>query len=172
MPTQKKIQEVEELRKKIADCSIAISASYTGQTVASMTALRRALRAKGVEFRVVKNTLAGIAADAAGKPALKGVIKGQTGIAFGYGDPAEPAKLLADYIRAHRLTLVIRGGVLGSQALSGEEVRRLAELPPKNELVAMLLGQALAPIANFVYVLNAPLTALAIVLQRKVEKGA
>ncbi|MBM3949100.1 MAG: 50S ribosomal protein L10 [SAR202 cluster bacterium] len=172
MPTQEKVQEVEELKKKIGDCTIAISASYTGQTVASMTAMRRALRAKGVEFRVVKNTLAGIAADAAGKPALKGIIKGQTGIAFGYGDPAEPAKLLSDYIRTNRMTLEIRGGVLGKQALSVDEVRRLAELPPKNELIAKLLGQAQAPIASFVYVLNAPLTALAIVLQRRVEKGA
>jgi large subunit ribosomal protein L10 len=172
VPTQEKIEEVEELKKKIGDCTIAISASYAGQTVASMTSMRRALRTKGVEFRVLKNTLAGIAADAVGKPALKGILKGPTGIAFGFGDPAEPAKLLTEYIRANRLPIEIRGGVLGSRALTTDEVRRLAELPPKNELVAKLLGQAQAPIAGFVYVLNAPLTALAIVLQRKVEKGA
>ncbi|MBM3945595.1 MAG: 50S ribosomal protein L10, partial [SAR202 cluster bacterium] len=171
VPTQKKIDEVEELKKKVSESSIAISTNYSGQTVAAMTALRRTLREKGMDYRVVKNTLLGIAADGAGKSTLREIVNGPTGLVFGAGEPTEAAKVLMDYIKTSRSTLAVLGGVMDGRALSADEVQRLSELPSKPELIAKLLGQMQAPIASLVYVLSAPLTALVTIMHRRIEKG-
>ena len=152
-------------------CTIAISADYTGLGVGAMTQLRRALRDKGVEFRVVKTTLAHLAADAAGRPAMKDITEGPTGFAIGYGDPMDPAKALVDFIRANRSALRIKGGLMGGKTLSAAEVDTLATLPSREELIARLLGQMQGPIAGLVYTLNAPISGLANVLQRRVEQA-
>ncbi len=170
MPTQRKIESVEEMRKWMEECTIAISTDYTGLGVGAMTALRRALRENGVQYRIVKNTLALLAADAAGRTAMRDLIEGPTGIAYGYGDPSEPAKAIAEFVRSSRSPLKVRGGLMGDRSLSANEVSSLATLPSKDELVARLLGQMNAPITGLVYVLNGPVAGLARVLQRQVEK--
>ncbi len=134
-----------------------------------MTALRRALRENGVGFHVVKNTPAHRAADAAGKPWVKQIIDGPTALAFGYGDPTVPARTLTEFIRRTRSSLTLKGGVLGERRLSAEEVAALAELPPKEVMVARLLGQLNAPLYRLVRALNSPIAGLATVLQRRVE---
>ncbi len=170
MPTQRKIDSVEEMRKWMAECTIAISTDYTGLDVGAMTALRRTLREKGAQYRIIKNTLALLAADAAGRATMRDLIEGPTGIAFGYGDPVEPAKALSEFVRSTRSPLNVRGGVMGDRPLSAAEVGALATLPPKDVLVARLLGQMQAPLTGLVYVLNGPIAGLARVLQRQVEK--
>ena len=162
---------VEEMRRWMETCTVAVSADYTGLGVGSMTGLRRTLREKDIQFRVVKNTLAHLAADAANRPAFKQIVEGPTGIAFGYGEPTEPAKILADFIRATRSPLTIRGGILGDRALSAEQVNTLALLPSKEELIARLMGQLNAPASGLVNVLNAPIAGLARVIQRHVENA-
>jgi large subunit ribosomal protein L10 len=138
-------------------------------SVTAMTDLRHALRDKGVTFRVVKNRLTYLAADAAGKPQVREIVNGPTGLAVGFDDPSVPAKALNDFIVASRSPLTIKGGLMGDQALTAEEVGRLATLPSKDELIARLLGQLQAPITNLAYVLNAPIAGLARVLQRVAE---
>ena len=169
MPTEQKIAEVERLRELIDGCTIAISTDHTGMSVGSMTALRRALRGKDVRYRVVKNNLAYLAADSAGKPLVKEIVHGPTGIVFGFGDPVEPAKALVNFIRASRAPMKINGGILGDRALNAAEVDNLADLPPREQLIAMLLGRLMAPVTGIVYTLNAPISELATVLQRHVE---
>ena len=166
MPTERKEQIVAELRRLIEGSTVAISADYTGMTVGAMTELRRTLRQSEVEFHVVKNRLTYLAADAASRPLVKEIVQGPTGIAFGFADPVEPARVLVDFIRANRSSLKIRGAVLGDRQLSAEEVAALAALPSREELIARLLGQLQAPIARLTYVLNAPLSGLMTVLQR------
>ena len=170
MPTEEKIKAVDEMRQWMENCTVAISTDYTGLAVGQMTELRRVLRAKGVQYRVVKNTLAHLAADAATKPAMKDIVQGPTGIAFGFGDPTESAKALSEFIRSSRSPLTIRGGVMGDRGLTAREVGTLAMLPSKEELIANLLGRLQGPVAGLVYVLNAPISGLARVLQRQVEK--
>ena len=169
MPTPKKIAEVSELQQKLAESSIAIATNYSGQDVGDMTALRRALREKGVSYRIVKNTLLRIAADNAGRSELKQIIDGPTGLVFSSGEPSEAAKALVDYIKATRSTLQVVGGLMGSTTMTSAEVQHLAQLPSRSELLAKLLGQMLSPISSLVYVINAPLVGLVTVLQRKVE---
>ena len=170
MPTQRNIEAVDDLRGWIEQCTIAITADFSGLRVSEMTGLRRALREKGVQFRVVKNRLVRLAADAAGRPAFKEIVDGPTAIAFGYGEPAEPARALAEYIRATRSSITIRGGLMGDRTLSSREVNTLATLPSKEELVAQLLSRLQAPIAGLVSTLNAPISGLARVLQAQVDK--
>jgi large subunit ribosomal protein L10 len=171
VPTDQKVKDVEDIQKLLETCTAAISTDYTGLKVDAMTALRRALRQRGVTFRVVKNRITYLAADAAGKPAVKEMVQGPTGIAFGFEDPVEPAKALADFMTSTRAPLRIRGGILGDRALSAGEVASLAALPSKDQLIANFLGQLQAPITSLAYVLNAPVASLARVIQRHIEQA-
>jgi large subunit ribosomal protein L10 len=169
LPTERNNQSVEHIRRLIERCTIVISADFTGMSVGAMTELRRALRGRGVEFLVVKNRLAYLAADAAGKPVMKEIVHGPTGLALGFGEPVEPAKALTDFVRSTKYPLKVIGGVLGERILTAEEVIGLAALPGKDQLVARLAGQLLGPATGLVYVLSAPVSGLARVLQRRVE---
>lgn len=169
MPTDRKSETVEQLRNLFEGCTIAISADYSGMTVGAMTELRRSLRDSGVEFHVVKNRLVYLAADAAGRPAVKEIVKGPTGLALGFGDPVEPARALTEFLRNTRYPLEVRGGVLGDRVLTAQEVSSLALLPSKDQLIAQLLGLMQGPITGLARVLNAPLSALVTVLQRHME---
>lgn len=169
MPTQAKVDAVNLLAEKFEKSSIVVTTNYSGLPVGEMTELRRALREAGVEYRIIKNTLAYLAADQAGKPAVKDVINGPTGIAFGYGEATEPAKALSGFIRANRSALTIQGGELDGRALSSDEVQRLADMPSRDELVATLLMRMNGPISGLVNVLNGPLVGLARVLQGHID---
>ena len=169
MPTADKVRQVEELAERFSRSTIVITTDYTGLGVGQMTELRRALRARDVEFRVIKNSLALLAADAAGKPEVKQVIEGPTGIAFGYGDASVPAKALADFIRASRSVLTIRGAEMDGRVLDTQQVQQLASLPSRDELVALLLSRMKSPITGLVYVLNGPIGGLARVLRQHVD---
>ena len=171
MPTEKKVQQVEMLKEKLSQCVIAIATDYRGLSVNAMTDLRRRLREKGIEYKVVKNTLIYRAAEEADRPEIVEVVKETTGIAFGYGDPVEAAKAIDDFIRTSRLPLSIRGAVLDRQVLSGDNVSALAKLPPKEVLVAQVLGQMKAPITGLVLALSGTMRGLVTVLQRHIEQA-
>ena len=169
MPTQAKTDQVDLLADKFERSTIVISTDYTGLPVSQMTDLRKALRDAGVEYRIIKNSLAHLAADKVGKAAIKDVVEGPTGVALGYGDPTEPARALAGFIRSARSSLAIRGGELDGQVLSSDDVGRLASMPPRDELVATLLMRMNGPIGGLVNVLNGPIAGLARVLQGQVD---
>ena len=172
MPTQKKIESVKRLAKMFEDSTIAISADFTGMDVGAMTALRKALRDNGVEFHVIKNSIAHLAADASNKPLLKDIIEGPTGIALGFEDPLEPARAISKFVTDTDSTLVIKGGLMGDDTLTSQDINALASLPSKDELISRFLGQLQTPISSLVYVLNAPISGFARVLQKVVESGA
>jgi len=160
MRKEEKREAVRELAQKLSGCDVAITTDYRGLSVAEMTELRRRLRQGGIEYRVIKNTLARFAAEQAGKEGLTSIIEGPTAIAFGHGDVAAPAKALVDYIRSSRSELKIRGGLLDRRVLSAAEVTTLAALPPKEELIAKLLAGMQGTILALVNVLNANITGL------------
>ncbi len=164
MPTERKISQVADIRDRLSRCSIAVATTPTNLSANQMNDLRQKLRERSVEYRVVKNTLTYIAADEAERPNLKQVVQGPTGLAFGYEDPRTVAQVLEEYIRATRSALKIQGALLNDRALSPREVSTLASLPPKEEVLAGLLGQMQAPIARLVGQLQAPIAGLANVL--------
>lgn len=168
MPTEKKRGIIEELEKAFSKATVGVVTSCKGLTAPEMNVLRRKLRDTGVEFKVVKNTLARIAADEAGSRTLVSVFEGPTAIAFGYGDITQPAKTLLDYIRTLRESpLTIKGGFLGSRLMTSDEVTTLATLPPREVLIAKVLGGMQSPIANLVSYLAYPIRGLMGVLEAR-----
>ena len=171
MPTQQKIDRVQDIKGRIERSTIAMTTRYSGISVNQMIELRRAMKAGGVDFTIVKNTLLSLAADGAQKPQLKEIVDGPTAIALGYDDPVEAAKAMADFIRTGGTTLAIIGAVMGDDAaMSSSEFTRLAALPPKPILLAMLLGQLQSPIARMVTVMNGPLQSMGNLLAARVRQ--
>ena len=170
MPTPQKQTQVEEIRERLDRCTIAVATGYQGLNGDEMTALRKRLREQGVEYKVIKNTLALRAAQELGKEEINNILIGPTAIAFGYGDVVATAKAINSYIISTRSTLLINGAMMDSTVLTPDQVRSLALLPPREELVARLIGQMQAPIAGLVNTLNGILRGFVVVLQRRVEQ--
>jgi len=163
----KVIQDLEEVFEK---CSIGILTDYRGLSVHEMTALRRRLEAVGVEYRVVKNTLARFAAEKLGRAELATIFEGPVAVALGYGDLVEPAKVLRGYIDAEKSIMTIKGGFIGGRLLSAGDVSDLSRLPSREVLVARVLGAMQGPIVALVNCLNAPISGLARVLQARINQ--
>jgi large subunit ribosomal protein L10 len=170
MPTLKKQTQIEEIRDRLGRCTIAVATGFVGMSGSNMTDLRERLREHGIEYRVIKNTLTLRAALELGNESVGDVLRGPTALAFGYGDVVAVAKGINDYITTSRMPLVIHGAVMDGSILTAAQVINLAQLPPRDELVSLLLRQIQAPITGLVNVLSAPLRGLAVVLQRRVEQ--
>ena len=172
MPTDAKRDAVADLAGRISRSSIAIATDFSGLGVNNLTELRKRLREQGVEYRVVKNRIALLAATEAGLDQFAELLEGSTGIAFGYDEPVAAAKTLDEFVKQTRLPLIIRKGIMDGAVLSSTQVAVLAALPPRDQLIAKLLGQMNAPITGLVYVLSGPVRGLAMVLQRRGEQLA
>lgn len=161
MPTQRKIDQVEELTEKFKSAKVAVLTHYRGLTVSQLEDLREKLRAGDVEYRVVKNTLARRAAAEAGHGHLSDSLTGPVAVAFGYEDISTPSRLLGDYIRVTRIRgLEIVGGLAEGRVMDPDQVRQLSDLPPREVLLAQLLGTLQSPIAQLVGTIQAPVQQL------------
>jgi large subunit ribosomal protein L10 len=149
MPTPRKVEMMAEIKDRMERASIAIGADYRGLSVAQITELRRALRPSGAEVKVVKNTLAAMAAKEAGREEMAEIVKGPTALTFGFDDPIAPVKALTEHLRARRLTIDIYGGWLEGKVLSRADVESLATMPPKEQLLADVIGKLQSPLYNF-----------------------
>jgi large subunit ribosomal protein L10 len=146
---------VSELKDKLVATKGAVLTNYRGLTVAMDTKMRRKLREAGVEYRVVKNTMTRFAAKDAGIEGLDKYLEGPTAIALSETDPVAPAKILSDFIRENKLqALEIKAGLVEGKVIDAGGVKALATLPPREVLVATLLGTMQAPISGFVRALN------------------
>jgi large subunit ribosomal protein L10 len=153
MARPEKVAEVELLTEKMQNSEGLILADFSGLTVLEVNELRRKCREQGVEFRVVKNRLARRAATAAEVTDLEELLKGPTAIAFGYENPVEPAKVLAEFAKQND-KVEIKGGLLEGKLITLAEVKALSELPGREELLAMIARGFNAPTQNFVNVLQ------------------
>jgi large subunit ribosomal protein L10 len=168
MLREKKVQIVSNLADDLSRNNFIIATNYQGLLAKQMAELRNALSKAGVEYHVVKNTLVFRAADQAGKPQLRDIIEGPVALAFG-DDVVNTAKALNQYIKSAALPLQIIGGLLGDQILPTQEVVSLADLPPREVLIAKLIGQLQAPIGTLHNILNLPLQGLLNVLQNRAQ---
>ena len=132
--------------------------------------LRTKLRERDIEYRVVKNTLVHLAAEAAGKQKLDEFLQGPTAIAFGYSDITETAKALVEYIRSESNALSIKGGVMGDQSLSADQIIALATLPSRDELITQVVRGMQSPIYAFYHILSSQLSGLMTVLNRRLSQ--
>ncbi|MDP2719992.1 MAG: 50S ribosomal protein L10 [Dehalococcoidia bacterium] len=170
MPTEKKIKKVSELEENISKCTSAVATNYVGMNANFMTEFRQSLRAQGIEYKIVKNTLARLAADKAGKAEFRNLLQGTVGIAFGYGDVIVPAKTVAEYIRTSKAALTITGGFIGNRFVTAQEVISLAYLPSREVLLARLFGQMNAPIVGLLGVLTGNMRGLMTVLNGRIKQ--
>ena len=158
---EQKVEQVELLTEKLKKAKVAVLTDYRGLKVSQIQELRGKLRGGDVEYRVVKNTLARRAAEAAGYPALQADIKGPVAIAFGYDDDlGAPAKLINEFVRATRLKLDVVGGLVEGRVFSPEQVKQLADLPSREVLIAQLMGTLQSPVAQLVGIMQTPLQQL------------
>ena len=171
MPTEAKRATVEALSQELSSATTSIVTDYRGLTVADLAAIRRSLRPAGVSFRVVKNRLAKIAATTSGYDALSELLNGPSALALGPGDESAIAKALLDALRPYR-NIKVRGAVIGRRRIEGDEVTRLAALPPRDVLLGQLAGAVASPLGTMAGLLNAPLRNLAYALQQLADRKA
>ena len=170
MIKEQKAQIIDSLQQLFSKCSIGILTDYRGLSASEMTSLRRKLGESGIEYKVVKNTLARFAAERAGKDDLVSLFEGPVAMTFGYGDITEPARALADYIRTEKSSLSIKGGFLGDRILTSEEVMTLSTLPSREVLLAKILGGMQAPVLALLNCLTTPVTGFMRVLQTRIQQ--
>lgn len=149
---------VKELAEKLRSSKGTVLTDYRGLNVEKVTDLRNKLRAANIEYRVVKNTLLKLAADDAGITGLETYLEGPTALAIS-DDPVAPAKVLAEWIKANKM-LEVKGGILEGKVIDSQGVTGLADLPPREVLLAMVVGTMNAPISGLVNVLHGPLRKL------------
>jgi large subunit ribosomal protein L10 len=143
---------VAEVSRKLADAQAAMLAEYRGLTVAQMTRLRRKAHDSKVYLRVVKNTLARRAVEGTSFECLKDQMSGPLAFAVS-ADPVAVAKVLSEFAKDNE-ALKIRAAAMGGKLMSPEQIKALATLPGREQLLAQLLGTMQAPIQKFVQTLN------------------
>jgi large subunit ribosomal protein L10 len=172
MPTQAKAAVIDEITERFQSSSAAVLTEYRGLTVSQLTQLRRSL-GEGSSYAVVKNTLTKRAADSVGFSDLAPLLTGPTAIAFIDGDPVSAAKAIRDFARANP-ALVVKGGVVDGRTVDAGEVTRLADVEPREVLLAKLAGAMKGNLTKAAGLFQAPLSQvarLAAALQEKRESA-
>jgi large subunit ribosomal protein L10 len=172
-PRAEKVAVVDEVKKRLGSSDAALLTEYRGIDVGDLAALRRALREAGGEYKVYKNTLVRIASRELGLE-LDELLTGPTAIAFvptgSGGDPVTVAKALRDFAKGNP-NLVVKGGVLGEKLLSEADAKALAEVAPREELLARLAGLMAAPMQQFAGLLQAVPRDFAYGLKALIDQG-
>lgn len=179
MPNAKILSEkqaiVAELTEKFQNAAAGVFVDYKGITVAEDTELRAKMREAGVDYFVMKNTLARFAVKNAGMDELCDVLKGTTSIALCQGDPVAAAKVVSEFSKklAAQDKFKVKAGFVDGKVIDAAGVKALADLPSKEILVATVLGTMIAPIRGLATVLDANISGLARVVQAIADqKGA
>ncbi|MCC6340460.1 MAG: 50S ribosomal protein L10 [Acidimicrobiia bacterium] len=147
MARPEKTAVVEEIRTKLTNADAAVLTEYRGLTVSELAELRAALRPAGTEYKVFKNTLARRAVEAADLGDMTPMLEGPVAIAFVAGDAVDAAKALREFGRANP-ALVVKGGLLGGRVIDAAEVAALADVEPREVLLARLAGGFQAPMTR------------------------
>lgn len=160
---------VSDLSEKLNRSPFMLVTDYQRMKVDQFSELRNRLAPAGAEVRVVKNSFLKRAMSSSGLPDVGDQLSGQTAIVLGEKDVAPVAKILKSFAAEFKIA-ALKIGVVDKAILSTKDVEALAELPPREELLAKLLGLLLAPATRLVRVLNEPGSSLARLLNAKAEK--
>ncbi len=175
LPKEKTLNQkrevIEGIGGKMKTAKAMIFADYRGLTVEQDTELRNALRKAGVDYKVVKNTLTRFAANESGLEGLDAYLKGPTAMASSKTDPVAPAKVLSEYAKKYN-KLELKAGVVEGRIIDAGGIKALAELPPREVLIARVLGGLNAPISGLVNVLNGNIRGLVVALNAIAEQKA
>src|SRR3989339_368157 len=156
MPNKQKEEIVKNLTVSMKDNNGIILTEYQGLTVAELNELRSKLRPLKCEYKVVKNTLTIKVLKEMGLEEFSKYFEGPTAIAIEKGDPVGAAKVLVDFSKEHA-KLKVKAGLLGTKIISAQEVKSLAGLPSREQLIAKAVGAIKSPLYGIVNVLQGPL---------------
>ncbi|MCS7200017.1 MAG: 50S ribosomal protein L10 [Caldimicrobium sp.] len=165
----KKEEMLKALQEKLQRSEAVFIASFRGFKVSEVNEIRRLIREKGGEYRVYKNTLIRIGSENTPFRAIMDYVEGPTALVFSYKDPVEIAKVLKEFIKTHP-NLQLRGLVIKGKGYDSQVIDELVKLPPKEILLAQLLGTIQAPLSGFVGVLSAVIRNFLYVLKAIEEK--
>lgn len=171
MPKEEKIEAVKELRENIEGSNSLLLTDYRGLTVSEITTLRRTLHEKGADYKVVKNTLFKLAAEKLADSGIYDLLAGPTAVAFVHNDPIASAKAIMDFTRDHK-DLEVKGGYVEGRLLTADQIQALSKIPPKEILLAQLVGSIQSPIAGLVGTLQGLMSNLVYTLQAVSEQRA
>jgi len=169
VPTQEKIESVEELRGRLDGVRTLLLTEYRGLTVQQLSDLRKQLRSVSAEYTVIKNRLARLALSP-DLAAVKGLLKGPTGMIITKDDPVAVAKAVHTFARTNQ-ALVIKAGYVEGRLVPPDGLKALADLPSREALRAQLVGAISGPLTQLVSLLQAPQRELVYVLSER-GKGA
>lgn len=173
MPSEKileqKQQQVAALKEAFEKANVGVLVNYSGITVEKDTKLRRQLREAGCVYKVVKNTLLSRAFKDAGIEGLDECLNGTTAIAYSENGYTEAPKILSDYAKDNE-NFQVKAGFIDGGAVDAQSIDTLAKLPPKEVLLAQVLGGLNGPIQGFANVLNGTMRGLVIALNAIAEK--
>ena len=161
MPSEKVLEQkkavVASLIERFNNAQAGVFVTYSGLTVEKDTELRCKMREAGVDYSVIKNTLARFAANEVGYAELSDIFNGTTALATHNEDVVAPAKVLSDFIDANKETagIEIKAGFIEGKIVSLDEIKALAKIPSKDTLYAMLAGGLNATIAGLARAINA-----------------
>jgi large subunit ribosomal protein L10 len=165
MPRPEKVQAVADIKERLEDSTAVFLAEYAGLSVGEQQELRRGLRAAGSELKIVKMTLARIAATELGHEDLVADLSGPTALAFASGEAAAAAKVLRDFAKDHD-QLILKSGLLSGEPLTAARVEQLADLDSREVLLAKIAGAFEAPMSGLAGLLAAlPRNLASMVLQ-------
>jgi len=166
MPTQEKVETIEDLKTRLQGVKTVMLAEYRGLTVQQLSDFRKQLKAVSAEYKIVKNRLAKLAIGSSELKALGGELKGPTGLILGKGDPVSVAKAVHTFARTNQ-ALVIKVGFVDGQMLQPGGLKALADLPSREALLAQIVGALTGPLAQLVGLLQAPQRELVYVLSQR-----
>lgn len=172
MLKERKSEVVAALQEKLGRTEFNILTDFKGLKVAEITQLRRELKEAGGELAVVKNTLLKLAAADSATADLAKYLVGPTAIVLGYHNPVEIAKIVSKYAKDKPDNFILKAGVLGSSLLTDKDVLELAKMPPREVLLAKLLGALQGVPTSLVSVLSGILRQLLYALKAIEEKKA
>ena len=170
MPNQEKVEIVQEIKDLLATAPIVILADHSGLNVKQMSVLRSRLRESSAQFKVVKNSLFELAAKDTPIEALTVGLEGPTAIAVS-AEPIGVSKVLAAFIKEFKL-LSVKTGMVEGQVVSAAQVQSMATMPPREQLLAMVVGGLQSPIAGLVGTLQGTLGSLVMTLKAVADKQA
>jgi len=165
------VESVTELHEKFARAVSAVLADFRGLTVQEITELRRQLREASLELAVVKNTLARLAVQETPFERLSPFLKGPTSITLSYRDMVAPAKILSAYAKKQP-KLAVRAGLFEGEIVPAEKSAEIADLPPRDVVLAQALAAMQGPLAGLVWTLQGVLSTFIGILQAIHDKKA
>lgn len=164
-----KSENVAEIKEKIDKSQSIVLVNYRGLNVEQLTELRERYREVGVEYKVYKNTMMRFAFKDSGFEEFNEYLKGPNGVAFGYEDPVQAAKIASEFAKDNE-DLEIKAGIVDGNIIGLDAIKELAELPPREVLIAKVLGGLNAPIQGFANVLNGTMKGLVVALNAITEQ--